>query len=239
MDFLDPAKFPALIAALAPGFLIMFVRRQFLVGKPPSLQDRAVTYLAISAVYFAVSIPTFAYLEANCRLLPQAGDFIEYFALPIVVGFILALVTTHRGLDRAWQLIGLQPIHHIPSAWDYMFGNLRVESWVIVTLNDGSSVAGKYDRGSFASSDGGERDLLISQVWEVDDGVWSEPPTPKSILLCGRDIRTVEVFKMEGRRNVGSEEAAGSADQRGAHTAPEGTHANGQARDASPSSSEG
>lgn len=197
MDFLDPTKFPALVAALAPGFLIMFVRRQFAVGKPPSFQDRAVTYVAISAVYFAVAVPLFQYLQNQHRLLTQAADFFKFFGLPVAIGLGMALLMTRRTLDRVWQWFGLKPIHHIPSAWDYVFGKLQEASWVIVTLKDGSQVAGKYDAGSFASSDCDERDLYISDVWEVsNDGVWSRPATAKGILLCGVDIRIVEIFNV-------------------------------------------
>lgn len=199
MDFLDPTKLTTFVSALAPGFLIMFVRSQFNAGKPPNFQDRAVTYAAISSIYFAISIPLFAYLRDQHRLLPLASQFFEYFVLPIGVGLILALLTTRRTFDRWWQRIGLQPIHHIPSAWDYLFGGLTEASWIIVTLKDGGSVAGKYGAGSFASSDGGERDLYISEVWDVSEqGDWAKPTSPKGVLLCGRDIRSVEIFNMEG-----------------------------------------
>lgn len=197
MSILDVEKLPELIAALAPGFLIMFVRRQFAVGKPPSFQDRAVTYVAISAVYFAVAVPLFQYLQDQHQLLPQAADFFKFFGLPVAIGLGMALLMTRRTLDRLWQWIGLKPIHHIPSAWDYVFGKLQETSWVIIILKDGSQVAGRYDADSFASSDCDERDLYISDVWEVsDEGVWSKPKTAKGILLCGADICTVEIFRM-------------------------------------------
>lgn len=200
MDFPDVDKLHPLVLALAPGFLIMFVRQNFMGGKRPSFQDRAATYIAISAIYFALSIPLFGFARSQLRLLPEASDALEYLVVPLLVGIALAWFGTKRILDPVWQKIGLQPRHHDPTAWDHLFGRLSDGVCIVVTRTNGSQIAGKYEGMSFASTEDGERDLLIDEVYEIcpETGVWSLPQARKSILLCGRDIQCVEVFKPTG-----------------------------------------
>ena len=192
---LDPETLAKIIPVLAPGFLIMFVRRQFTVAAPRSVQDRAISYAAISAVYFAVSVPLFSWLRSFWNLPLEFYRAAEYLALPLMLGMFFAWFAKERKFDSWWSKIGLHPIHHIPSAWDYIFSRVTVETWLLVTLDDGSQVAGKFCENSFASSDCSERDLFISDVWEVqDEGDWVQAHPPRGILLCGKDIRLVELL---------------------------------------------
>ncbi|WP_162786576.1 DUF6338 family protein [Hyphomonas sp. CACIAM 19H1] len=212
MNDLDAPKLTSFFSALAPGFLILFVRRQFTISIPKSFEDRAISYAAISAVYFAFSVPFFAFLKQNWNVAPEAYRALEYFALPIFLGLTFTWLTKKRPLDRWWYKFGLNPLHHIPSAWDFVFSELDDQKWIIVTLNDGSQVAGKYGVGSFASSDSNERDVYISEVWDIDEGTWQKPDRHKGVLLCGRDIKAVELIsepleETEEPSDVGQEKA--------------------------------
>lgn len=71
-----------------------------------------------------------------------------------------------RGYDRkVFTKFGRKTFEqsHAPTAWDALF-SLRPESWIIVTLKDGTKVKGWFGVDSHASSDDGQRDLFISHV---------------------------------------------------------------------------
>jgi hypothetical protein len=96
---------------------------------------------------------------------------------------------------RLANIAGLGLAHPTAAAWDYAFGNIRTGTFVLITLNDGSEVAGLIGASSFASSSREERDLLLEQVWSIDaQGKWNQATPARSILLCGKDIRHVEIF---------------------------------------------
>ncbi len=194
MEFPSADDLKGLIAALAPGLIILGIRQAFMAGARPDLKDRVISYAAVSAIYYAVANPAFALFRDRFGLLVWPSDALEYVGLPLLIGGLVALATAQDWASGLWRLVGIQPVHHVPTAWDYLFSRLPDETYILVTLSDGSQVAGLYGEGSFASSNDGERDLLISDVWEVTHGKWTRSETPKSILLCGRDIRTVELF---------------------------------------------
>ena len=92
--------------------------------------------------------------------------------------------------------VGLQLAYHIPAAWDYTFDLIRSGAYLLVTLKDDTVVRGRYAGDSFSSTNKDERDLLLAQVWQADEnGVWSEEAPERSILLCGGDIRHIEIYK--------------------------------------------
>lgn len=195
MDLLKASELKDLVAALAPGLIILGIRQRFVAGAAPSLQERAISYAAVSAVYYAIFHPSISFLQLRLDTGQWLASAIEYVIMPTLIGAMYGFATSHDLATRFWDRVGIQPVHHVPTAWDYAFSRLQRGTYIIVTLTDGSHVAGLYGGGSFASSSREERDILIDDVWEVKDGTWSRPAAPKSILLCGKDIRTVELFK--------------------------------------------
>lgn len=198
MDALDADKIKALLAVLAPGFLILWVRQWFVAGPAPALKDRLLAYAGVSTVYYAVSVPSFAYAVQKWGWAPWWADAVQYALLPLLLGSLLAFSAAYDWVGNGIRRIGLSPNHHSPTAWDYAFSRIRGEIYVAVTLTDGSRVYGRYGPGSFASSSSTERDLLIEEVWDVDEkNCWTKPTDPKAILLCGKDIRAVELIRTE------------------------------------------
>jgi hypothetical protein len=195
MDLPKADDLQSLIAALAPGLIILGIRQWFIAGPPPTLQERAIAYAAVSAVYYAVVNPIAAFLKAEMGTPPWIVDASTYVLAPAILGVLAAAGTKSDVVARLFSRIGLQPVHHIPTAWDYSFSRLNSGTFILVTLSNGSQVGGLYGGASFASSSSAERDILIEEVWEIGDGEWTQPATPRSILLCGRDVRTVEIMR--------------------------------------------
>lgn len=184
-----------LLSFLAPGLIILGLRQWFVAAPSPKFADRALSYAGVSVVYYGLASPAFAYLRSAHGLADWASDYATYFGLPVVIGFVYALATYHEWPSKIWAWLGMQPVHHVGSAWDWTFKRLPKAINVIVTLNDGTEVAGVLARGSFVSSIPSERDILLSHHCSIGaDGNWSLLTPPRSILLCGRDIRAIELF---------------------------------------------
>jgi hypothetical protein len=175
--------------------VILGIRERFVAAPPPSIQERAISYAAVSAVYFAVATPLVAVAEARWGVVPWVAVAFENVVVPALIGGVAAFNAVHDWSTKAWAKLGIQPVHPAPTAWDYAFSRLPAGTFILVTLTDGSQVAGMYARSSFASSSSAERDILIEDVWTVGKGPWTRPDPQRSILLCGKNIQSIELLK--------------------------------------------
>ena len=194
-QFLDPARLAEIALLLAPGFLILGIRARFKEGAVPDLKDRVITYAAVSAVYYAAMKPLFD-VDGFNPLPSWLWGFLYYFATPCLVGFAIVISDQRELFYRQASRLGLKLTHHIPAAWDFAFSNLRQGNFLLVRLNDGTEYAGRMGQASFASSSSGERDLYLEEIWTVrEDGPWEKVEPTRGVLLCGKDIQTVEIFE--------------------------------------------
>ena len=114
-------------------------------------------------------------------------------ALPVLLGFLLGVVSQKELIYRALRWIGLNPIHRILTAWDWKFSDMSGE-WVLDTLKDGTCIQGWCGRDSFISSNPDERDLYIESAYPVDGGD-DRYPTPderRGVWIAGGEISTIE-----------------------------------------------
>lgn len=185
----------ALAGLLAPGFVILSLRASVQAGPRPEIKDRLFSYAAISAAYYAMALPLFNW-PGGLLINGSLWFALQYFILPGAIGILAAYEAQDDWLMRLASGAGLHLAHPIPAAWDYAFSRLRSGTFVLVTLDGGDRLAGLLGRNSFASSNREERDLLIERVWSIDpSGSWTEATPARSILLCGKDIRHIEMFE--------------------------------------------
>lgn len=193
-DLLDPDKLKALASVLAPGLIILTIRASVQAGAKPDLKDRLLHYAALSSIYYAVAWPVFHW-PGGVLLPPALWTLLQYVIAPTAIGVLLAYESNGQWLRRLALRLGLELVHPVPTAWDFAFSGMRRGTFVLVTLDNDSQIAGLLGSASFASSSREERDLLVERVWEIDgQGAWTESSPARSILLCGKDIRYVEIF---------------------------------------------
>jgi hypothetical protein len=101
-------------------------------------------------------------LERNIFLAVLVWLFV-FFVGPVALGLLFGFVWQRNIHRRMAGAIGIRIPHPIPNSWDYMFDSVGEPSWMLVTLIDGSQVAGYFGRRSFASSDPNERDIFLEQ----------------------------------------------------------------------------
>jgi hypothetical protein len=118
------------------------------------------------------------------------------FISPLFLGLIFGLANQQQLVEQGLAILGFRTLSGFPSAWDYKFGRINEPLWVLVTLKDGSEVAGRFGKNSFASSESSERDLYIESVYQVlENGPWQPVTATSGILIKAEEIRYIEFLK--------------------------------------------
>ena len=192
---------------LVPGFIVLFVRSQFVTGRSPSRSTTVLSYLIVSIIYYALALP-FIDLVLSPAALPKGdGDqepglvkgwtLAAWFGLivlgPAILGLVLGANVQKDLLRRVLQWCRLNPVHVVPTAWDWKFGGMPPQ-WVLVTLKDGTRFAGFCGSDSFMSSDPTERDIYIERIYDVDDENNWNPRGENSVLISPGEIQTIEFW---------------------------------------------
>lgn len=189
-----------LLAFVVPGMVIMLVRAQFLTGRVKTMSENIVSYIALTVLYYGLAAPFVEYVLSfdEPGLAKIAAWLAMIFALPALVGLLLGASAQNDVFRKCLQYLRINPVHVTPSAWDYAFSRLRGDHFVMVTLADGSTVAGIYGQRSFASSDPAERDLYLQEIYDVDDGAWTKRPEQQAILIPSKEIKNVQIWNPKG-----------------------------------------
>jgi hypothetical protein len=195
MGLPEPSNIRELISLLAPGFILLWMRSRVFAGPTPSIQERLISYALASGGYFAAVSPLF-FVSSGQPLPSWLWNLLHYFGVPLVIGVLIAHAEQWGWQYKVADWLGLKFSHHIPAAWDFTFSRVNASTFVLVTMGDGSQIAGLMSDASFASSSRDERDLLLEEVFVVTEkGPWKPAEPSRSILICGKDIRVIEIFR--------------------------------------------
>lgn len=179
----------AVVALLAPGLIFVFARSRLTTGRMDAPKDNLLSYITVSVAYYAVIFAVFPQIGLDFR-----GSWtVIVLVLPFALG-ILSGQDIRRGWSRGFfQVVGILPVHPIPTAWDWHFGKHEA-SWVIITLKSGETIGGWFGADSFASSAASGHDIFIERIYTIDpDDTWHEQ---SSSLLIGMDeIRSIEFLQ--------------------------------------------
>lgn len=192
---------------LVPGLIALFVRSQFVTGRSPPHAAALLSYLTVSVIYYALALPFVGYVLSLQE--PGYEKAFSWFALvfvgPAVLGLLLGINIQKDLFRRVLQRCGLNPVHVIPTAWDWKFGGMT-DQWVIVTLKDGTQFAGFCGNDSFMSSDPAERDIYIQWIYDIDDNNnWSQRGE-NGVLIAAGEIRTIEFWPYIPQENANEQE---------------------------------
>lgn len=197
-------KFDAIFYAFAflvPGFILHSTVAMLIPQKERDLNLSLLRFLVLSSMNYAIW-SWLIYLIFHLEFFNQhpfrsatAWGCIILIS-PIVIGLLIGHFSQKEFFRKILQRIGLNPIHTIPTGWDYKFSKTKEPSWVIITLKNGSKIAGLYGTQSFASSDTKERDIYIQQVFQLSVGqAWNAVQRSDGILISKDQISSIEFFK--------------------------------------------
>ena len=186
---------PLLAAGLVtPGYVILFMISRFTTGRPAFASS-----LAVSSTYYVVVWACFD-IGSAVDVAQRVRDFhVNWQVAAIVVGVPAAIgVLTGVAVQNEWiyrllRCVRLEPVHGIPSAWDWKF--MRANSqWITVHLKNGTAILAQYEKDCFVSTDPNERDLYLSNVytWGEDGADPVGDPRIEGLLLKADSIDRIE-----------------------------------------------
>jgi len=192
------------VLTLVPGLIILFARSYFITARIMKLRDLVLGYLVVTMVYWGALIlfcgdELFGLTTVEPLRLKIAMALALIVVLPALVGTGLGWEIQAGGLRKLLRCIGLNPVHVVPSAWDWKFSNMD-GAWILVTLKNGTKFRGYFGDQSFSSSDPDERDLYISHVFKerkkkgASKKSWKEVKG-KSVWVRGEEIVSIEFIQ--------------------------------------------
>jgi hypothetical protein len=191
-------KFDAIYVALVfivPGYIFLNFRNQFVAGQGRLGKEQLLSYLTISGVNFILCgwLVYFSYSYDMGVPWKMLAWILVIAVFPAAAGILSGTVNKREIVRKLYRKAGLEPVHTIPTAWDYKFSKSPGE-WIFVTLKNGTRFAGWWSGASFASDQAAERDLFVEQVFDFDEtGPWQ--PTSKSLLIVAGEISTIEFIR--------------------------------------------
>lgn len=184
------------LAFLVPGFIADAAIGVLVPRREGSGQVAVLRFLTLSCVNYGLWSWLIVYIVASGGgrpgLVAAAWAWIIFFA-PAGLGLMSGLMAQRGTLRRLLERYGISAVHPVPTAWDWVFSTTG-PSWTIVTLRDGSQVAGLFSSRSFASSDPNERDVFLERVYRIEEEgePWARVDRSAGIWIAAPEIRHIE-----------------------------------------------
>lgn len=184
-------------AFIVPGAISLQIYKLKVGGVDQSLRESLLEALVFSVVNFALLYWLIVYAVSGEQLsqYPVRSYFILIFC------FFIAPVAWPFGLTFALMVMErlrwIQP--RAKTGWDHYF-NKSSGCYVIVHLNDGTFVGGKFDRASYAGGYPHSGHLFLEEIWEVGaDGKFTGVVhRGQGVVLRPSDYKYVRVSTASG-----------------------------------------
>jgi hypothetical protein len=187
------------VSVLVPGFIYSGVVAAFVPARAQKEKEvLLLRYLTATAFNYALCSPiiyllAFGVIFAGQPIGQALCWFFITFIVPIVLATARARIVQRESLGRLYRLLGLRAISPIPTGWDWVFGRID-PCYVLITLTNGTEIAGYFGRRSMASSDPDRKDLYIERVYTVptDGGLWRPVEYSLGMHIDGGQIAYIE-----------------------------------------------
>jgi len=197
------------LAFLVPGFIVDSTLSMLVPRRAQQEKLFLLRFLTFSCFNYALC-SWLIYLIFKLRVfatypvLAAIAWAIVILVAPIAIGLCLGKLNQKEIIRKALQQLGFNPVHVIPTSWDWKFSTIERPLWVLVTLVDGTYVCGLFGSKSFASSEPTERDLYVQEVYSIDDqGHWQRVARSEGVWIRADQIRHIEFWRDEEEENGG------------------------------------
>ena len=190
------------VSVLVPGFIYSGVVSNFVpVRRSKEKEVMLLRYLTATAFNYAICSPliyllTFGLMFSTRPIGQALCWFVIVFIVPVILAAAHARIIQKDGLGWFYRLLGLRPISPIPTGWDWIFSTTE-PCFVLITLNDGTEIAGYFGVRSMASSEPEHKDIYIEQVYTVPEDGRDWEPVEGSL---GMHIDGTKIAYIEFRR---------------------------------------
>jgi hypothetical protein len=194
MDIWNVGKLTPFLVFFLPGFISMKVYDLMVPGEPRDFSKSLFEAISYSTLNFAALFWLI--------VLIQTDDFYHKH----LIWFSLSAAVIMVVVPACWPVVFLKLstwgplakhfIHPIRKPWDYVFGK-RDPFWIIVHLQNGQKIGGRFDVESYASSDPAEEHIYLEEVWVLDEEgrFLSRVERSRGIIIMKDEIRAVEFFE--------------------------------------------
>ena len=193
MDIWEQDKLLLFIAFVIPGFVSLKAYELLFPIQRTDSSKQIVEAITYSCINYALLFWPIVLVERSD--LRESSSFL-YFLFYVFVLFIAPIIWVWLWKKiRTSDAFQNSAPHPTQKPWDYVFSK-RTPYWVIVTLKDGTKIAGSYDSESFSSSAPAEEQLYLEEAWVLnDDGGFERPrKSTAGIIILSNEIVTVELF---------------------------------------------
>jgi uncharacterized protein DUF6338 len=207
-----PTTFDALVILLVLG-VPGYITRTVIASSVPQQQRSAEQWVSEIAVFGAIdlllvglgyvivslfvplpSLATLTIAELNTLavVLVYAACFI---VVPALVGLALATAFERGQWKMVYRKLGLKYTDPAPRAWDGYFSQQR-QRGVVVTLTDGTRIAGFMGKRSLASAYPAPEDLYLERAYRIENGIIDPRPVAQSdgVWIQGTQISYLEFY---------------------------------------------
>ena len=186
MDIRNVDKLTLFLVFFVPGFISIKVYDLMVPGERRDFSKSLLEAISYSTLNFAALFWLIA-------LIQTGGFYRSHFIL-----YSLSVAMIMAGVSACWPFLFLRlstwrPIakhllHPIRKPWDYVFGK-REPFWIIVHLQNGQKIGGRFGIGSFASSDPAHEQIYLEEVWVLDERGRFVSPVERFVLKSTAEER--------------------------------------------------
>jgi hypothetical protein len=179
MDIWNVDKLTLFLVFFVPWFISIKVYDLMVPGERRDFSKSLLEAISYSTLNFAALFWLIA-------LIQTGGFYRSHFIL-----YSLSVAMIMVGVSACWPFLFLRlstwrPIakhllHPIRKPWDYVFGK-REPFWIIVHLQNGQKIGGRFGIGSFASSDPAHEQIYLEEVWVLDERGRFVSPVERFVL---------------------------------------------------------
>jgi hypothetical protein len=187
---------------IIPGTFIVLFRSFALRGSFPPLKKDDLSTLVLGSVVYAFLLILFGLNLSDKNVWTKLHPFpwlLVLIFIPAAIGFLLGWLEGSDRVGRGLRYFGMAIPSPEPTAWENLFGDLRINAVLLVTLKDDVQVFGRWlggRWGSAASNDTEVRDLYLAEIGSIDEcGQYIAKTPQRGIYIAPEEIRWIEVIE--------------------------------------------
>jgi hypothetical protein len=194
MDIWDTNKLLIFILFVIPGFFSIKVYGLLYPSQTKKFADQLIDAIAYSSMNYAFWIMPIYYFIKN-KYYEQ--NFLLLWLIVVLVLFVSPIIWVFIWKKlRETNYVQKNMPHPIEKPWDYVFSQ-NLSYWIIVTLKDGTQLAGKYADESFTSSSPSSEQIYLEESWKLnkDGGFKRMHSESNGVLIVTSEISYLEFFQ--------------------------------------------
>lgn len=192
------------VSVLVPGFIYAGVIGSLIpLRRAKEKEVLLLQYLTATAFNYALCSPliyplAFGLIFTTSPIGQIVCWFFIIFLAPVMLALAHARIVQNDSFVWIYRMLKVRQISPIPTGWDWVFSTTG-PCFMLITLADGTEIAGYFGPKSMASSESDRRDVYIEKVYRVpvDGGPWQPVADSLGMFVDGAKIAHIE-FKEAG-----------------------------------------